>query len=214
VANRPEREKAAPQKAAAQRLTMKTLKPVDTSTKDNLGGGGDLAGLSSISSGAVRAVAQPVPAVFAERRASEAFDRLAALVEIRHEKRGAVITLPSDRLVDSGQWTLTTSGQYTMRELAVGLREQGGRTIRVQAYTDSMGATAANDALSLRRAEAVRDFLIAEGVPAESMRAEGMGAKRPLAPNATADGRAQNRRIEIVIAPLGYDGTNPTPVAR
>jgi outer membrane protein OmpA-like peptidoglycan-associated protein len=87
-----------------------------------------------------------------------------------------------------------------LRELAVALRDQDGRTILIQGYTDSRGTPAVNDALSLQRAEAVRDFLTTQGVVAETMRAEGMGARRPVASNGTADGRAQNRRIEIVIA--------------
>jgi outer membrane protein OmpA-like peptidoglycan-associated protein len=187
--------------ATSQRLTMKGFKPPDWPTRGaperatGIGGGSPVPG-------AVPAVAAPpVSAVFAERRASEALDRLAALVTIRYEKRGAVITLASDKLVDSGQWALTSSGQYSLRELAAGLRDQDGRTILIQGYTDSMGTSAVNDALSLRRAEAVRDYLATQGVSAESMRPEGLGAKRPVAHNGTSDGRAQNRRIEIVIVP-------------
>jgi outer membrane protein OmpA-like peptidoglycan-associated protein len=161
---------------------------------------------TSAVAGAVAAVATlPKPAVFAERQASEALDRLAGLVPIRHEKRGAVITLASDALVDSGQWALTTSGQYNLRELAAGLRDQAGRMIIIQGYTDSLGSAAVNDALSLRRAEAVRDFLTTQGVVADKMRAEGLGAKRPVASNGSADGRAQNRRIEIVLVALERD---------
>jgi outer membrane protein OmpA-like peptidoglycan-associated protein len=173
--------------------------------------GGVGKGNASIVSGAVPALAAapvaapPLNPAFAERRASEALDRLAGLVTIRHEKRGAVITMSNDRLVDSGQWALTTSGQYSLRELAVGLRDQAGHVILIQGYTDSMGSPAVNEALSLRRAEAVRDYLSTQGVAAETMRAEGFGAKRPVAHNGTAEGRAQNRRIEIVIAPA------PTP---
>ncbi|HMJ56064.1 MAG TPA: OmpA family protein [Polyangiaceae bacterium] len=187
--------------ATAQRLPMKGFKPPDWPTRGaperatGIGGGSPVPG-------AVPAVgAALVPAVFAERRASEALDRLAGLVTIRREKRGAVITLASDKLVDSGQWALTSSGQYSLRELAAGLRDQDGRMILIQGYTDSMGTSAVNDALSLRRAEAVRDYLATQGVSAESMRAEGLGAKRPVAHNGTSDGRAQNRRIEIVIVP-------------
>jgi len=150
----------------------------------------------------LKALDEPVPPfVFAERRASEALDHLAKLVTIRHEKRGHVITLPSDKMVEPGQWAITVTGQYTLKELAPGLRNQDGHAIFIQGYTDSMGTSAVNDALSLRRAEAVLDYLATQGVPAESMRAEGLGAKRPVAGNSTPDGRAQNRRIEIVIAP-------------
>jgi outer membrane protein OmpA-like peptidoglycan-associated protein len=192
--------------ATAQRVTMKSFKAVDWSPKMLSMRTGDAGGAFAVP-GAVAAVGAapapeaPAPVVFAERRASEALDRLEGVITIRHEKRGAVITLASDRLVDSGQWALTSSGQYGLRELAAALRDQGGRTILIQGFTDSMGAPAVNDALSLRRAETIRDFFVKEGVPAERLRAEGLGAKRPVAPNGTADGRAQNRRIEIVIAP-------------
>ena len=184
-----------------QRVTMKRFKPIDWSKKTISQGVSDAGSVSAVAN-AIPAVGAPaVPSMFGERRASEALDRLAGVFTVRHEKRGAVITLPSDRLVDSGESALTTSGQYSLRELAAGLRDQDGRTIRIQGYTDSMGTPAVNDALSLRRAEAVRDFLVGQGVAAESMRAEGMGAKRPVAQNGTPDGRAQNRRIEIVISP-------------
>ncbi len=139
------------------------------------------------------------PFIFATRRASEALDQLAGLVVVRHEKRGDVITLPSDKMVEPGQWTITVSGQFALKELAPGLRDQDGHAIIIQGYTDSLGPSVVNEALSLRRAEAVRDFLTTQGVAAESMRVEGLGAKRPVAGNSTADGRAQNRRIEIVI---------------
>ena len=188
----------------AQRPTTKKDEVIGGSAK--MFGAGDRGDIKNSGLSAVTGVAPGdgalQPAVFAERRASEALDRLAGTVTVRHEKRGAVITLSSDRLVDSGQWILTSSGQYNLQELAAGLRDQDGRAIRIQGYTDSMGTPAVNDALSLRRAEAVRDFLIKQGVAADSMRAEGLGAKRPVANNGTSEGRAQNRRIEIVIAPL------------
>ena len=160
----------------AQRVPMKSFKPIDWSKKTISEEGTSETGSPAVVSGAIVAVgAARVPAVFAERRASEALDCSLGLATIRHEKRGTVITLPSDRLVDSGEWAITTSGQYNLRELAAGLRDQEGRAIRIQGYTDSMGTSAVNDALSLRRAEAVRDFLITQGVAAESMRAEGLG---------------------------------------
>jgi outer membrane protein OmpA-like peptidoglycan-associated protein len=145
--------------------------------------------------------APTVPFIFAARRASEALDHLAGLVVVRHERRGDVITLPCDKMVEPGQWTINTTGQFALKELAPGLRDQDGHAIIIQGYTDSLGISAVNDALSLRRAEAVRDFFVTQGVAAESLRAEGLGAKRPVASNSTPDGRAQNRRIEIVITP-------------
>jgi len=193
-------------RGAEKRPTMKVYTPIDWSKPAVERGPTEISTAAAYGAVVQAAMvidgAMPKPAAFASRRASEALDRLAGTVTIRHEKRGAVITLANDELVDSGQWTLTSSGQYTVRGLAAGLREQSGRTIFIQAYTDSMGSATVNDALSLRRAEAVRDYLATLGVAAESMRAEGQGSKRPLASNLTPDGRAQNRRIEIVIAPV------------
>lgn len=70
-------------------------------------------------------------------------------------------------------------------------------TLRIEGHTDSMGTANANELLGDARAEAVRDALIARGVPADRLRAEGFGARRPIDDNSTAEGRAHNRRIEI-----------------
>ena len=192
--------------AVADHLAMKLLKPVGGSPAtapeggyEQGSGGASVVAASVVATSA--ASAEPVPFVYAERRASEARDHLAMLVGLRREKRGNVMTLSSDKLVEPGQWAITGSGQFRLREIAPGLRDQEGHAILIQGYTDSAGSAAVNDALSLRRAEAVRDYFITQGVAAENMRAEGLGAKRPVAPNSTPDGRAQNRRIEIVIAP-------------
>ena len=79
--------------------------------------------------------------------------------------------------------------------------------IRVEGHTDSIGSDAANNALSLRRAEAVRQWLIASGVPAEAITVEGFGKRQPVAPNTlpngadSVDGRARNRRVVLVASP-------------
>ncbi|MFH1516330.1 MAG: OmpA family protein [Pseudomonadota bacterium] len=70
-------------------------------------------------------------------------------------------------------------------------------TLRIEGHTDSMGTANANELLGDARAEAVRDALIARGVPADRLRAEGFGARKPIDDNSTAEGRAHNRRIEI-----------------
>ena len=72
-------------------------------------------------------------------------------------------------------------------------------TLRVEGHTDNTGSPELNQALSLRRAEAVRAALIHRGVPADRLIAEGYGATRPIGSNATSEGRASNRRIELSI---------------
>lgn len=66
-------------------------------------------------------------------------------------------------------------------------------------HTDSMGTDQYNDKLSLRRAEAVKAYLLSKGVEANRVYTEGKGEKQPVADNKTAEGRAQNRRVEIEV---------------
>jgi outer membrane protein OmpA-like peptidoglycan-associated protein len=95
----------------------------------------------------------------------------------------------------SGRATLTTEANASLRRLA---REIGGRSVEIVGYTDSQGAAAANQALSLRRAEAVAAILKESGVTG-TIRTAGRGAADPVADNATAEGRAKNRRVEITV---------------
>ncbi len=80
------------------------------------------------------------------------------------------------------------------------IRESSGIRVTIEGHTDSVGAESYNQALSLRRAEAVRRYLVRKGVPAERLAARGLGESDPVASNETADGRARNRRVELVVA--------------
>ncbi|WP_265468757.1 OmpA family protein [Arenimonas daejeonensis] len=75
----------------------------------------------------------------------------------------------------------------------------GGGAISIEGHTDSQGADAANQALSQRRAEAVRRVLEDAGLPSARLSASGRGESAPVADNATAEGRARNRRVEIIV---------------
>lgn len=77
------------------------------------------------------------------------------------------------------------------------LKEEGGVAVIVAGHTDSIGTEAYNLKLSERRANAVRDYLIEHGIAASRITAEGLGESQPVASNDTADGRAQNRRVEL-----------------
>lgn len=87
----------------------------------------------------------------------------------------------------------------TLRKLAEAARTCPGVTIDIEGHTDAEGTDERNQPLSERRAEAVVDFLIDAGVPAERMKAVGYGSTRPIAPNDTAAGRARNRRIAFTV---------------
>jgi OOP family OmpA-OmpF porin len=75
--------------------------------------------------------------------------------------------------------------------------------IKVTGYTDSIGSVAYNKKLSLRRAEAVRKYLVSLGVDPNKMEVAGMGKSNPVASNKTKEGRAKNRRVEVVLTGLG-----------
>ena len=78
------------------------------------------------------------------------------------------------------------------------LKEWGDVNVEVAGHTDSIGTDNYNMGLSLRRANAVRDYLISKGIPAQNLTAKGYGESQPVADNGTAEGRFKNRRVELV----------------
>ena len=74
-----------------------------------------------------------------------------------------------------------------------------GRNVVVEGYTDSQGSDDHNLALSQRRADVVRNYLVHNGFPADQVQAHGIGEGSPIADNETSEGRANNRRVEIVL---------------
>ena len=93
------------------------------------------------------------------------------------------------------------NSRQKLSEVADVLKDQPDRNIIVEGHTDSTGTPAKNDPLSLARAEEVKQFLVSRGVPAMRISARGFGASHPVASNDSPEGRANNRRVEIVIEP-------------
>lgn len=139
----------------------------------------------------------------ADARAKDAMNRLAiAGSKVAEEPRGVVITMAGGVLFASGKDTLLGGAQDKLGQVAEALKNQADHKIVVEGHTDSNGPDAANQSLSERRAQAVTSFLVSRGVPAAQIRAEGVGEGRPVADNASAEGRANNRRVEIIIQPV------------
>lgn len=136
-----------------------------------------------------------------ERRVSE------TLSELDAEQRGAdtVVTLPEHVLFAFGRHELLPEATAVLDRLAEAMRLHGTAPVRVEGHTDAVGSDAANQALSERRAQAVVDHLVAAGIGADRLRAQGFGETRPVAPNTHPDGaddpagRARNRRVEVVL---------------
>ena len=115
----------------------------------------------------------------------------------RRDTRGEVFSLAGDAFA-SGQAALTGTAAASVKALAAYLTAGPLGSVKVEGHTDNQGAAAANLALSQRRADAVRDALIAGGAPRAKVQAIGRGQVQPVADNASAAGRAKNRRVEIV----------------
>lgn len=138
----------------------------------------------------------------AERRASDAVSALARLAAVKEEARGLVITLSGSVLFLSDEATLAAGASARLGDVADALLATKERSILVEGHTDSQGSDAHNLDLSQRRADAVRSFLTQRGYDPSRIRAVGIGESRPVGDNATAEGRANNRRVEIVLAPV------------
>lgn len=142
----------------------------------------------------------------ANRRLNEALGQLRSLVaeitNLQQTQRGLVISL-SDILFDVGKSTLKPGAQASIGRIAVVLTQYPQHQILVEGHTDATGSDQFNHQLSHDRANTVRTALIAGGVDASKISAEGFGETRPVATNDTAPGRQQNRRVEIVIVGAG-----------
>jgi len=134
-----------------------------------------------------------------EKRTNDALDELVKLVAVREEERGLVITLSGSILFRSGDAVLLPSAQVKLDRVAEALLAVRARKLIVEGHTDSQGSDRDNLALSQGRADAVRDYLVQRSYPADRIEAYGMGEGRPIADNASAEGRANNRRVEIII---------------
>lgn len=99
---------------------------------------------------------------------------------------------------ETGKWDLKADGQATVREIVAMLKAAPQLKIAVEGHTDNVGAAAANKTLSENRARAVVSALTAAGVAAARVGAAGFGAERPIADNRSEEGRAKNRRVELV----------------
>jgi outer membrane protein OmpA-like peptidoglycan-associated protein len=147
----------------------------------------------------------------AEEEARKAMQSLEEIASVKAEAQRVVITLSGEVLFKTGSATLLPIAQTRLDKVAEALKSQGERRMVVAGHTDSRGSDEVNRSLSQRRAEAVRSYLVSRGVPEDKVVAVGKGEVEPVADNKTAEGRANNRRVEIIVdnASGGDDASGP-----
>lgn len=124
-------------------------------------------------------------------------------VKVSEQKDGSLkVNVPGTVSFASGSAMITPELFPTLDKIAATLNEHPNTTITVVGYTDSVGSMALNNELSLRRADAVVNYLNERGVHRSRMIVHGRGELDPIADNATEAGRAENRRVEMLIQPL------------
>lgn len=114
-----------------------------------------------------------------------------------------IVTMPQDILFASDSASLRSDLHGDLAAVGANLLDYPSSTVQVVGHTDNTGSAAHNQDLSTRRAQAVSSVLLDSGVPASRINAFGRGEDQPVASNLTADGKAQNRRVEIIILPNG-----------
>jgi outer membrane protein OmpA-like peptidoglycan-associated protein len=135
----------------------------------------------------------------AEKKAQDAMDALSKSLAVKADTRGTVITLAGGVLFATGQAMILPGAQAQLNQVADALRTQAEHHFTIEGHTDNQGTDAINNDLSNRRANAVRDYLVVRGVAAAAITVQGVGSTRPVADNKTTEGRAMNRRVEIVV---------------
>ena len=126
-------------------------------------------------------------------------EQLNSILQTRDSARGLIVSM-SDVLFDTGKYSLKPGAREKLAKVAGILLAYPGLNIEVGGYTDNVGGDAMNQTLSENRAGSVRDYLVQEGVAANSVSAKGFGNSLPVASNDNSAGRQQNRRVELLVS--------------
>jgi outer membrane protein OmpA-like peptidoglycan-associated protein len=135
-----------------------------------------------------------------------------AILQTRDTARGLIVNM-SDVLFDTGKYSLRPLAREKLAKVAGIVSGHPGLRLDVEGHTDNVGGDDYNQQLSEQRGEAVRGYLTDQGMAAGSVTSKGFGKTQPVASNDTADGRQQNRRVELVISGEVIGTTIGTPIA-
>jgi outer membrane protein OmpA-like peptidoglycan-associated protein len=126
-------------------------------------------------------------------------DQFNSILQTRDTARGLIVNM-SDVLFDTARYTLKPGAREKLAKVSGIILGHPGLKIQVEGHTDSVGGDEYNMKLSENRSGAVRDFLVAQGVTSSAVTSQGFGKTMPVADNASAAGRQQNRRVELVVS--------------
>lgn len=146
-----------------------------------------------------RAEAASKAAQSAAEAREKLLSQLNSVLATSESARGLIVNM-SDVLFDTGKYTLKPGTQVSLAKVSGILQSYPGLKLQVEGYTDSTGTPEFNQKLSENRADAVRDFLVSMGVAQGNIVATGYGQNHPVAENNTVAGRAQNRRVQLVVS--------------
>jgi outer membrane protein OmpA-like peptidoglycan-associated protein len=135
-----------------------------------------------------------------KEKLEEARATIAKIASVKDDDRGMVITLPGEVLFKTAKFELKPGAMAKLDLIAEALKGKD-QPIVVYGFTDNVGAHDMNMGLSQNRAQTVRDYLVSKGIPQDLVTATGKGPDEPISDNASVEGRAQNRRVEIVVQP-------------
>ena len=135
----------------------------------------------------------------AEALRAQLLEQFNRVLETRDTPRGLVVNM-GDVLFDTGKYNLRSEAREKLAKLSGIVLAHQGLKLAIEGYTDITGSDEFNQTLSEKRAEAVRGYLIEQGLTQDSVTSQGFGKSNPVAENSTAAGRQQNRRVEIVVS--------------
>jgi outer membrane protein OmpA-like peptidoglycan-associated protein len=148
-----------------------------------------------------------------EQTRARLLQQLNQVLQTRESARGLIVDMP-DVLFDTAKYTLKPGARERLAKVAGILMAYPDLHVQVEGHTDNVGGVEYNQQLSEKRAAAVREFLVQQGVKSTDIESRGFGMDQPVATNATATGRQLNRRVDLVVTGQAIGttaGANPTP---
>lgn len=124
---------------------------------------------------------------------------LEKIAETKRTDAGLVTKLKSDILFETGKADLKDQAKGDLAQMATIMKKYPENVLAIKGYTDNTGSNKINESLSARRAVAVKDQLVANGIPVAVVSTQGLGPVSPVGDNSTSDGRKKNRRVEIEV---------------